>query len=192
MLFRSNPGSTRQWVLDPIDGTKNYLRGVPVWATLIALMVEGVPTLGVVRAPALGRTWWGQIGHGAFTRDIDGTQRELQVSAIASLDDASFSFSDPVGWERFGERSFEALWRATSRVRGYGDFWSHMMVAEGVVDIAAEPELSPWDQAALTPIVREAGGTVTGLDGADAFESRSTLCTNGVLHQQVLDLIAAS
>ena len=187
-----NPHASRQWVLDPIDGTKNYLRGVPVWATLIALLVDGVPQLGVVRAPALGRTWWGQLGHGAFTRDFDGSERTLKVSGISNLEDASFSFSDPIGWERFGPRSFESLWKATGRVRGYGDFWSHMMVAEGVVDISAEPELSPWDQAALTPIVREAGGTVTGLDGLDAFESKSTLCTNGLLHRQVLDLIEGS
>lgn len=184
-----HPQAPRQWVLDPIDGTRNYVRGVPVWATLIALLQDGVPTVGVVHAPALGRTWWAMTGHGAFTRDIDGSERRICVSGVTRLADASFSFSDPVGWP---ERTFEALWPRVDRVRAYGDFWSHMMVAEGVVDIAAEPSLSPWDQAALVPIVREAGGHMTGLDGRDLFDAGSSLTTNGHLHAQVLEVIASA
>jgi histidinol-phosphatase len=181
-----NPKALRQWVLDPIDGTRNYVRGVPVWAILIALMDQGQPTVGVVHAPALGRSWWAATGHGAYTRDIDGSQRRLAVSGVTQLAEASLSFSDPVGWP---QGAFDALWPRVDRVRGYGDFWSHMMVAEGVVDIAAEPQLNQWDQAALVPIVREAGGMMTGLDGSDLFAAGSSLTTNGHLHEQVLALI---
>ena len=187
-----NPNASRTWLLDPIDGTRNYLRGVPVWATLIALMVDGKPEVGVVHAPALGRSWWAARGHGAFTRDIDGGVRQIKVSGISRLQDASFSFSDPVGWDAFGAGGgLQALCDSMERVRAYGDFWSHMMVAEGVVDVAAEPQLHPYDQAALIPVVLEAGGMMTGLDGRDCFESASSLTTNGVLHQAALDVIAA-
>ncbi len=188
-----NPSSSRQWVLDPIDGTRNYLRGVPVWATLIALLVDGEPQVGVVSAPALRRKWWAAIGEGAFTQDVDDSVRSIQVSKISNIADASFSFSDPIGWEAFGKGGgLAAIQSRVDRIRAYGDFWSHMMVAEGVVDIAAEPELSPWDQAALVPVVREAGGTVTGLDGKPLFDSGSSLTTNGRLHDAVLDLIATN
>lgn len=186
-----NPGAARTWVLDPIDGTRNYLRGVPVWAVLIALLVDGVPEVGVVHAPALGRTWWAATGHGAYTRDIDGEVRRLHVSGITSLADASFSFSDHIGWEVFGNGgSLQGILGSVERVRAYGDFWSHMMVAEGVVDIAAEPQLHPYDQAALVPVVREAGGMMTGLDGRDLFESGSSLTSNGHLHEAVLHIVA--
>lgn len=184
-----NPGAARKWVIDPIDGTRNYLRGVPVWATLIALLVDGEPTVGVVSAPALGRCWWAETGYGAHTRDIDGGTRQICVSGISKLEEASFSFSDHVGWERFGQTSLQTILDTVERVRAYGDFWSHMMVAEGVVDFAAEPQLSPWDQAALIPVVREAGGRMTGLEGDDLFISKSSLTTNTVLHDEVLDLL---
>ena len=184
-----NPTSSRKWVIDPIDGTRNYLRGVPVWATLIALLVNDVPTVGVVSAPALGRMWWAELGQGAHTRDVDSSVRKINVSGMTKIEDASFSFSDHVGWERFGSEVLSALQNTAERVRGYGDFWSHMMVAEGIVDFAAEPELSPWDQAALIPVVLEAGGRMTGLEGDDVFTSKSSLTSNGVLHDALLDLI---
>lgn len=187
-----NPEADRQWILDPIDGTRNYLRGVPVWATLIALIENGQPVVGVVSAPALGRKWWAASGQGAFTQDIDGSVRSIKVSGISSLADASFSFSDHVGWEAFGANSLTALQNSVERVRAYGDFWSHMMVAEGVVDIAAEPELSPWDQAALIPVIREAGGIVTGLDGTDVMKSGSSLTTNGLLHDEAVRIITSN
>lgn len=187
-----NPEADRKWILDPIDGTRNYLRGVPVWATLIALIDKGQPVMGVVSAPALGRKWWAARGQGAFTQDIDGSVRSIKVSGISNLADASFSFSDHEGWDAFGANSLTALQNSVERVRAYGDFWSHMMVAEGVVDIAAEPELSPWDQAALIPVIREAGGIVTGLDGSDVMESGSSLTTNGLLHDDVVRIITSN
>ena len=187
-----NPDASRKWVIDPIDGTRNYLRGVPVWATLIALLIDGEPTVGVVSAPALGRVWWAETGHGAHTQDIDGTTRPISVSGISQLGDSSFSFSDHVGWSRFGDNSLQSILNSVERVRAYGDFWSHMMVAEGIVDFAAEPELSPWDQAALIPVVREAGGRMTGLEGDDLFISRSSLTSNSHLHDAVLDVIKNS
>jgi histidinol-phosphatase len=178
--------SGRQWVIDPIDATKNYLRGVPVWATLVALVVDGTPTIGVVSAPALGRRWWAAAGGGAWTRGPEG-QRRLQVSAVADLADASLSYSDGEGWRPGALADLSArVWRT----RAYGDFWSHLLVAEGAVDVAAEPELAPWDIAALIPIVQEAGGAVSGYDGAPAFTAGSGLTTNGLLHGAVLGLLA--
>ena len=187
-----NPNASRQWILDPIDGTRNYLRGVPVWATLIALIEDGTPVVGVVSAPALARKWWAATGEGAFTQDVDGSVRQIRVSGISNVADASFSFSDPIGWDAFGANSLTALQNSVERIRAYGDFWSHMMVAEGVVDIAAEPELNAWDQAALIPVILEAGGTVTGLDGSDVMESGSSLTTNGLLHDAVVKIITNS
>lgn len=187
-----NPTAARKWVIDPIDGTRNYLRGVPVWASLVALLIDGVPTVGVVSAPALGRMWWAELGQGAHTRDVDNSVRKINVSGISNIADASFSFSDHIGWDRFGSNVLGKLQNAAERVRGYGDFWSHMMVAEGIVDFAAEPELSPWDQAALIPIVLEAGGCMTGIEGEDVFVSKSSLTSNGVLHESLLELIKSS
>ncbi len=175
----------RTWVIDPIDATKNYVRGVPVWATLVALVVDAHVVVGVASAPALGRRWWAGRGLGSHTRGPEG-QRRLAVSAVSSLADASFSFSDHVGW---GTGSLASLTSSTWRSRAYGDFWSHLLVAEGAVDIAAEPELGVWDIAALIPIVEEAGGRVTGYDGSPALGAGSGLTTNGRLHDQALDLL---
>jgi len=184
--------TARRWVLDPIDGTKNYVRGVPVWATLIALMIDGDVVVGVVSAPALGRRWWAARGHGAYVSDpATSTPRRLQVSAVAELADASFSFSDPIGWAERGARDgLDRLLAQTWRQRAYGDFWSHMLVAEGAVDIAAEPELQTYDMAALIPIVEEAGGRITAYDGSSALGGGSAVTTNGHLHEQVLRVIA--
>ena len=178
----------RLWVLDPIDGTKNYVRGVPVWATLIALVVDGHPVVGVVSAPALARRWWAAPGHGAHARGPEG-ERRLQVSGVRELADASFSFSDHVGWPPGG---LAGLTQRTWRSRGYGDFWSHMLVAEGAVDIAAEPELNPWDVAALVPVVELAGGRITGYDGSPALQAGSGLTSNGHLHAQAMALAAGA
>ncbi|MCU0299995.1 MAG: histidinol phosphatase [Candidatus Nanopelagicales bacterium] len=179
-------GATRQWVIDPIDATKNYVRGVPVWATLIGLLVEGRAEVGVVSAPALGRRWWAARGAGAHTRGPDG-ERTLHVSAVRDLADASLSFSDHVGWR---PGALAALTHGVWRARAYGDFWSHLLVAEGAVDVAAEPELNIWDVAGLVAIVEEAGGRITGVDGSPALGAGSGLTTNGLLHQQVLDVLA--
>lgn len=189
--FGEQGQSARRWILDPIDGTKNYVRGVPVWACLIALVEDGEVVLGVVSAPAMGRRWWAQRGAGAFTTDPGSSEpRRLRVSAVADLADASFSYSDAVGWDTRGAYAgLQALLDRTWRQRAYGDFWSHMMVAEGAVDIAAEPELESYDMAALIPIVEEAGGRVTAYDGGSAMAGGSTVSTNGLLHDTVLSLL---
>lgn len=182
--------SGRQWIIDPIDGTKNFVRGVPVWASLIALLHDGVPSIGVVSAPALQRRWWAAHGQGAFVSVSGAAQRRLAVSSVAALDAASLSFSSLSGWAQLGVRErFLELTDAVWRVRAYGDFLSYCLLAEGAVDIAAEPEVSVWDLAALDIVVREAGGVFTGLDGTAGPHGRSAVATNGLLHAEVLNRI---
>jgi histidinol-phosphatase len=185
----TNESASRTWIIDPIDATKNYVRGVPVWATLIALAVDGKPEVGVVSAPAMGRRWWASPEEGAFTQDVDGSVRSLKVSAVRDLADASFSFSDSVGWEVLGSNVLSLITSSVWRSRGYGDFWSHLLVAEGAVDIAIEPELQSYDMAAFIAIVLASGGTVTGADGQDPLIAGNAVTTNGLLHHIVLDLI---
>ncbi|OBB33533.1 histidinol-phosphatase [Mycolicibacterium peregrinum] len=181
----------RQWVIDPIDGTKNFVRGVPVWCTLIALLEDGVPTVGVVSAPALARRWWAGLGQGAFG-SFAGTTRKLSVSGVADLASASLSYSDlTTGWDDRRD-NFVALTDAVWRVRAYGDFWSYCMVAEGAVDIACEPEVKLWDIAPLDILIREAGGTFTSVDGAPGPHGGSALATNGLVHAAVLDRLAGN
>jgi histidinol-phosphatase len=175
----------RQWVIDPIDGTKNFVRGVPVWATLIALVDDGEVVLGVVSAPALGRRWWAAVGSGAWTGRSLAAASRLQVSAVNRLEDASLSYSSLSGWEEQGRlEGFLDLTRSVWRTRAYGDFWSYVLVAEGAVDIAAEPELALHDMAALVPIVTEAGGRFTSIQGVPGPFGASALATNGHLHDQ--------
>jgi histidinol-phosphatase len=171
-----------RWVIDPIDGTKNYVRGIPIWATCIALQHDGEATVGVVSAPALGRRWWAARGAGAFA---DG--QPIRVSAVAEVPDAQLSYDSVPGFEDhgLGER-FLALARRCWRTRGLGDFWSHVLVAEGAVDIAVEPEVALWDVAALQVIVEEAGGRFTDLAGAARPDGGSAVSTNGLLHDEVL------
>jgi histidinol-phosphatase len=179
--------SGRQWIIDPIDGTKNFVRGVPVWASLIALLDHGVPCVGVISAPALQRRWWAASGAGAFAAVGGCPPRRLSVSSVAELRSASLSFSSLAGWARLGLRDrFLKLTDTVWGVRGYGDFWSYCLIAEGTVDIAAEPEVSVWDLAPLDILVREAGGTFTNLDGGAGPHGGSAVATNGLLHQQVL------
>lgn len=181
----------RQWVIDPIDGTKNFVRGVPVWATLIALLVDGVPTVGVVSAPALRRRWWAAQGQGAFA-EFDGRTRSLSVSGVADVASASLAFSSLSGWAQAGIRDkFIALTDEVWRVRGYGDFYNYCLVAEGAVDITAEPEVSLWDLAALDILVREAGGRFTALDGTPGPRGGNAVASNGLLHDAVLTALAA-
>ena len=171
-----------RWILDPIDGTKNYVRGIPIWATCIGLQHGEEMVAGVISAPALGRRWWAARGEGAFA---DG--QPIRVSAVADLADAQVSYDSVQGWERFGlgER-FLDLARRCWRTRGLGDFWSHVLVAEGAVDVAAEPEVSVWDVAAVQVIVEEAGGRFTDLAGAARPDGGSAVSTNGLLHDEVL------
>jgi histidinol-phosphatase len=175
----------RYWVIDPIDGTKNFLRGVPTWATLIALVVEGKVVTSVVSSPALYRRWYATRGGGAFLSENGLTPRSLAVSAVQSLSDASIAYSDFQGW---GARRgvFENLLDSAWRTRGLGDFWSHMLVAEGAVDAAIEPSLALWDMAALDLIVTEAGGRFTSLDGVDGPFGANAVSTNSKIHSQVL------
>jgi histidinol-phosphatase len=184
----------RRWIIDPIDGTKNFVRGVPIWATLIAL-IDGPPgadpVVGVVSAPALARRWWAGSGAGAFTRFAGGPERPCRVSGVRSTADASLSYSEPAEWQAAGRaRQFQALVDACWRTRAYGDFYSYVLVAEGAVDIAAEPELSLWDVAALVPIVTEAGGRFTAIDGQPSGGTTvSALATNGLLHRDAVALL---
>jgi histidinol-phosphatase len=203
--FGSDKGTSgRYWVIDPIDGTKNFMRGVPTWATLIALVqvdssgVEEV-VVGIASAPALARRWSAAKGHGAFVRfnsgsaddlseDFDSVSNEkkISVSKVAKLTDASISYSDFVGW---GDRlePFQKMLATAWRTRGIGDFWSHMLVAEGAVDVAIEPSLAVWDMAALDIIVREAGGAFTNTAGQNGPFGGSGVSTNGVLHNAVIN-----
>ncbi|KQB84038.1 histidinol-phosphatase [Corynebacterium oculi] len=177
----------RQWVIDPIDGTKNYVRGVPVWATLISLLIDGRPVLGVVSAPALARRWYAATGSGAWRTFGGGDPTRLHASRVSSLSDASLSFSSLAGWAERGLRdSFLSLTEKTWRLRGYGDFFSYCLVAEGAVDIAAEPEVSLWDLAALSCLVTEAGGRFTSLSGQEGPHGGDAVATNGLLHEEVL------
>ena len=167
------------------------MRGVPVWATLIALLDGDEIVVGVVSAPALARRWWAARGMGAWAVDPSTAEpRRLHVSAVSTLADASFSYSDAVGWaERGAADGLRTLLTGTWRQRAYGDFWSHMMVAEGVVDVAAEPQLESYDMAALVPIVQEAGGLLTAFDGGSPIAGRSALTSNGLLHAEVVGLV---
>lgn len=177
----------RRWIIDPIDGTSNFVRGVPVWATLIALEEAGEIVAGLVSAPAIGRRWWASKDGGAFTGKSFMNAREIRVSSVPDLDDAFFSYASVKGWDAIDKgAAFGALLRRVWRTRAYGDFWSYMLVAEGAVDIAAEPDLELWDMAALDIIVREAGGRFTGLDGRNGPWSGNALATNGRLHDAAL------
>jgi len=184
-------GSRRRWIIDPIDGTKNYVRGLAVWATLVALEADGRLVVGVVSAPALHRRWWASSGGGAFVDDgLSGGRRRLRVSGVRELGDAQLSYSGFGGWdESVGIDSFLALARACWRTRAFGDFWSYMLVAEGAVDVACEPEVTLWDLAAPRLIVEEAGGRFTDLAGVATAVGGDALATNGLVHDEALAII---
>ncbi|OIR40532.1 histidinol-phosphatase [Corynebacterium sp. NML140438] len=182
----------RQWVIDPIDGTKNFVRGVPVWATLISLLVDGQPVLGVVSAPALARRWYAAQGSGAWRTFNKGSLKRLEVSHVGELADASLAMSSLEGWKARGlQENFIALSERTWRLRGYGDFFGYCLVAEGAVDIATEPEVSVWDLAALSVLVTEAGGTFSSLAGEPGPHGGDAIATNGLLHDAARKVIGA-
>ncbi len=186
--FGTAGSGARRWIIDPIDGTKNYVRGVPVWATLLALEEDGVMRVGVCSAPALGHTWWAVRGEGAFA---DGSP--IHVSQVRAIEDAQLCYSDFKWWEEFGlQDQFEALAKRAWRTRGFGDFWSHILVAEGAADIGAEPVVALWDLAPLLVIVEEAGGRFTDLAGNVTADGGSAVSTNGLLHDEVLAALAPS
>jgi histidinol-phosphatase len=184
--------SQRRWIVDPIDGTKNFVRGVPVWATLISLMVDGEVVVGCVSAPLLNRRWWASKDGGSWTGRSLLNAVPCHVSDIARLEDASLSYAGLSGWEeRDRLEDFLALVRRCWRTRAYGDFWSYMLIAEGAVDLAAEPELAIYDMAALDIIVREAGGMFTSLDGTPGPQGGNALASNGRLHEQALAFLGS-
>jgi histidinol-phosphatase len=176
----------RRWIIDPIDGTKAYVRGLPVWATLIALEVSGAVELGVASAPALGRRWWAVRGQGAY---VSGGSR-LRVSGVRSLSDAQLAFGGLEDWIACGRLdALLELARRCWRTRGFGDFWQYALVAEGAADIAVDPEVSLWDLAAVQIIVEEAGGRFTDLGGVARPDGGDGLATNGLLHEAVLAVV---
>jgi histidinol-phosphatase len=184
-------GSTeRQWILDPIDGTANFLRGVPNWATLISLAVDGVPVVGVASAPAFRKRWWAAKGSGAWLAENGEEPRQLHVSGVRKLEDASLSFQSIAQWDEAGYLDqLVSLSRAVWRDRAYGDMWSYGLLAEGLVDIVGEFGVKEYDIAPFVILVREAGGSFTAIDGTDTIAGRSSLATNGILHEQVLDAL---
>lgn len=192
--FGGEPASGRQWIIDPIDGTTNFLRGLPIWATLIALAVDGRPTVGVASAPALRRRWWAAEGRGAWAAEVGprgtGPAQRLVVSRVAELPDALLSYNSLQGWDQAGAlEPLLRLARTTWRTRALGDFWSYVLVAEGQVDIAGEHDLHVYDLAALVPIVTEAGGRFSSLAGEPGPWHGTALATNGLLHDAALALL---
>ncbi|WP_345802954.1 inositol monophosphatase family protein [Microbacterium sp. AZCO] len=182
--------SARQWIIDPIDGTANYLKGIPMWATLIALSIDGIPRVGVVSQPAIGRRWWAASGLGAWTNASGGGTRRIRTSGVDAVAEASVSFQSIAQWRDAGQ--LDALERLTSAVwrdRGYGDAWPYMLLAEGRLELVAEFDVKEYDIAAHIPIVTEAGGRFTAFSGADSLSDRSSLATNGLLHDAFLDLL---
>jgi histidinol-phosphatase len=187
-----DPVAGRYWIVDPIDGTKNYSRGVPVFATLLALVVGDEPVVGIVSAPALGRRWWAARGLGAFTSDVArGIEAApIGVSGVSELGDAYVSTTDLDYWRGIGAQDrWLALTRETWESRAFGDFLHHVLVAEGLLDAAVEPGASAWDLAAPAVVVREAGGRLTDLAGAERIDGGDALATNGRLHDAVLGIV---
>lgn len=186
--FGTTGGGRRRWIIDPIDATKNYIRGIPIYATLIALEErdesgdDGQLVAGVVSAPALQRRWWASRGEGAFCNG-----ERIRVSSVATIPEAHCSYDDLAGFAKAGlEMRFLAFLNQCVRTRAFGDFWSHMLVAEGAIDVAIEPEVALWDLAALQIVVEEAGGRFTNLRGIARPDGGSAVSTNGVLHDAVL------
>ncbi|MEM9745685.1 MAG: inositol monophosphatase family protein [Actinomycetota bacterium] len=179
-----------QWVVDPIDGTSGFVRGIPVWATLIALVHRGRPVLGVVSAPALGTRWWGGVGLGAHVRTADG-ERSITVSRVDLLAEAQVSITHSSGWDELGlTDALVGLQRGARRSRGLGDFWQHMLVAEGAVDLAVDAiGVEPYDLAAIQPIVEAAGGTFTDRHGEPTHRHDSAISSNGLLHRLAVDAL---
>lgn len=181
----------RGWLLDPIDGTKNFSRGMPVWATLIALAVDGRPVVGVVSAPALGRRWWASAGDGAHASNPDGSVRRISVSGVGALEDACLSTTELSTWAELDAlpRYLELSARCWV-TRAWGDFWQHVLVAEGSIDIAVDGEANPWDLAAVQVVVTEAGGRFSDLSGAERYDGGNGLSSNGALHDAALAVLA--
>jgi histidinol-phosphatase len=174
-------GGDVRWIVDPIDGTTNYVRGVPVWATLLALEREGEVCVSLVSAPELHRRWWAVRGEGAFANG-----GRCRVSSVARLEDAAVSTTSarrmPDGWRTIVQRAWSN--------RGLGDFWQHCLVAEGALEVATDgPYMQLWDYAPVRLLVEEAGGRCTTFEGEPPAIGGSFLSTNGVLHDEVVSLL---
>jgi histidinol-phosphatase len=184
---QGDPGSAWRWIIDPIDGTSGYVRGIPVWATLIALANGPDAVVGVVSAPALGRRWWATAGSGAFA---DG--RRCRVSTVDTITEAQVSITFSDGWDTLGlTPRLVAIGQAARRVRGFGDFWQHCLVAEGAVDVAVDAVgVAAYDLAAVRVIVEQAGGTFTDRLGVPTHEHDTAISSNGLLHAEVLRRLA--
>ncbi len=180
-----------RWMIDPIDGTSGFVRGIPVWATLIALTRHRVPVLGVVSAPALGFRWWGGVGLGAHV-SARGATRTMTVSKVADISESQASITHNSGWDDLGLTvRLVALQQRARRSRGMGDFWQHMLVAEGAMDIAVDAVgVAPYDLAAVKPIVEAAGGRFTDRLGEATHEHDTAISTNGLLHDEVIATLA--
>ncbi|GGE85722.1 inositol monophosphatase family protein [Mycetocola zhadangensis] len=179
--------TNRQWIIDPIDGTANFLRGVPNWATLISLAVDGVPVVGVASAPAFRKRWWAADGGGAWLAEDGAEPRRLHVSGVKKLEDASLSFQSITQWDEAGYLDqLVDLSRTVWRDRAYGDMWSYGLLAEGLLDVVGEFDVKEYDIAPFAVLVREAGGRFTAINGDDSIAGRSSLATNGILHEDVL------
>ena len=177
-----------QWVIDPIDGTTNFVRGVPVWATLIALVHNGVPDLGMVSAPAMGFRWWATTGGGAYFSGSDDKSTRIYVSKTQTIAEAHVSTTPNAGWQAVGGiPKLVQLQTDALRARGFGDFWQHMLVAQGAIDVAVDViGLQPYDNAAIYPIVQEAGGTITNRFGVADWRADSSVSSNGILHPEII------
>ncbi len=176
---------SRTWIIDPIDGTKNFLRGVPVWGTLIAFCVDDEPIAGTASAPSLHRRWMGLKNGGAF---LNGER--LTVSKTSKLEDVQASYGDVTGFDEcgFGD-SLTNLNKHIWRARGMGDFWSHMLVAEGAIDLGLDTHVQPYDVASLKVIVEEAGGSTSSFEGKKSFREPNFVSTNGIIHDEVIKII---
>jgi histidinol-phosphatase len=185
------PGSSRRWIVDPIDGTKSYVRGVPVWATLIALQEGAEITVGVASAPALHRRWWASRGAGAHMADgLVSLTRELEVSVVSELSDSQMCFGGLELWTQAGRlEALAELAQSCWRSPGFGDFWQYMLVAEGAAEIAVDPTVSLWDLAAPLVIVEEAGGRFTALDGRPGADGGDAIASNGLVHEAALAIV---
>lgn len=179
-------GQSRTWIIDPIDGTKNYLRGVPVWGTLIALCVDDQPVVGMISAPSLHRRWWAMARGGAF---LNGKQ--IHVSKVDDVSKSEGSFGNITQFEAGGfPKALNRLVAGADRVRALGDFWSHMLVAEGALECGLDPVCAPWDVAPVKIIVEEAGGKFTSFYGEDSIRQGSAMSTNGILHEEFIEIVS--
>ena len=186
----STGSGNRRWFIDPIDGTVNFVRGIPVWATLLGLEVDGSMQLGAVSAPALGRRWWAQRGEGAFVAAPRDRAERIHVSGVAALSGSGISSASMADFPE--PARLVQLAKKVKRDRGFGDFWSHMLVAEGACEVGLDPVVSVWDIAPLQVIVEEAGGKFTDFAGTRRLDGGTALSSNGLVHNDVVNVLSGS